>query len=105
MGSSHGEELSGVVLASVGVCEARQHPRQLANPLPLVQGAGRGGGAVPLHDDVGVGVGGHLREVADAQSLAVPGEPGQLGAHRQGGRTSDTGVDLVEGHQPGVTGP
>ena len=89
-----------------------QHPRQLRHTLSAVDTGGSPrdrafGGLVLvilrrlhclLHDNLGVGEGGHLGQVGDHQDLVAPGQLGQGPADGQGRLPADAGVDLVE-HQ------
>ena len=46
--------------------------------------------------EMGIGVGGDLRQVGDAQDLVAPGERPQASADRVGAATADPRIDLVE---------
>ncbi len=53
---------------------------------------------------VTIGIGGHLRQVRDAEHLARPGQPLQARADGIGGRSPDPRVDLVEHQRPAGAG-
>ena len=83
-----------------GVLMSGQHAGDLHHPLVVVEAADIRSSDVLIllleHSQMGPGEGRHLRHMRDHDDLRVLGQLMQPPADGRGGRTSHTGVDLVE---------
>ncbi len=98
------QQLLGVRAAGVRLVEPGEHPRELADPLVLVQRADPAAGrpvARPglVDQQVPVGVRRDLRQVRHDHHLVPDRQPGQPAADLHRGPASHPGVDLVEDHR------
>ena len=88
------------------VRRAGQHARQLDHPIVAAPLAGSGPGPTVdellLDHHLGVGVGGHLREMRHHQDLVRVAEGRERFTDGQGRRAADSGVDLVEYQRVGA---
>ena len=89
--------------ALFAVRKAGEHPTQLLDSIGPFDLAYIGAPSGPLDDEVAVGKGGYLRQVSDAQDLAVPGEVGHLATDGESGGAADACVDFVEDDDGGIT--
>ena len=94
------EQFTRMLLGMTGVLMSGQHAGDLHHPLVVVEAADIRSSDVLIllleHSQMGPGEGRHLRHMRDHDDLRVLGQLMQPPADGRGGRTSHTGVDLVE---------